>query len=155
MNKINKILRLCAVPLSSGVASVVFFMTPMLWVKDKYYHGFHDIIGFSIFFGLIGAFFGVLVGCPIVLLVDWKLSRSKYRYIFSAMLGALLGWLLLEGAFARNAWNSIWASSIFWFKYAPGKIFAYSSIGLLSGLIYTAFVHLVNKSYPEVEGRCE
>ena len=79
-----------------------------------------------------------------MLLVDWKLSNFKCRYILGAIFGAILGWLLLEGAFARNAWNSIWASSIFWFKYAPGKIFAYSSMGLLSGLIYTAFVHLMN-----------
>ncbi|WP_237707447.1 hypothetical protein, partial [Xanthomonas oryzae] len=63
----------------------------------------------------------------------------------AAIFGALFGWLLLEGAFAKNAWNAIWTSSIFWLKYAPGKVFAYSSIGLLSGLIYTVVVHLINK----------
>uniref|UniRef100_UPI001110D5C9 hypothetical protein n=1 Tax=Xanthomonas oryzae TaxID=347 RepID=UPI001110D5C9 len=83
MKKINKILRLCAVPLSSGVASIVFFMTPMLWTEGKYHLDFHDVIGFFLFFGLISAGFGFLIGCPVVLLVDWKWSRYKFRYVFA------------------------------------------------------------------------
>ncbi|QBG97663.1 hypothetical protein EYC55_22960 [Xanthomonas oryzae] len=144
MTEINRILRLGAVPLSSGIASVIFFSRPI----SSVYSDFAVIFGG---FGLIGAIIGFLIGCPIVLLVDWRWSRFKCRYVVAAVFGALFGWLLLEGAFAKNAWKVIWTSAYFWLEYAPRRISTYSFIGLLSGLIYTFIVNFINKFYPEVK----
>ncbi|MBN6152549.1 hypothetical protein JR065_19630 [Xanthomonas sp. AmX2] len=148
MKGMNGLLRLAAVPVSSGISAALFFMVPYMWGSGTFGEA---SLGGIFLLSAIAVIMGFIVGCPIVLLVDWKWSRYQYRYVIAAVFSALGGWLLLEGAFAKNAWNVIWTSTYFWSELAPRRILIFSAIGLLSGLIYTALVLLINGFVPEVK----
>jgi len=56
--------------------------------------------GLIIFF-LFGLVLTMIVGWPLLILLEWKFSRYRMRYIFGGWICALLAWLFIEGAFFR------------------------------------------------------
>ncbi|QBG93735.1 hypothetical protein EYR26_22440 [Xanthomonas oryzae] len=140
------LLKMIFVPISSGIVTASIFFAIFIEGGDKF-NG-NGVIGAIILAGLISSIVGSLVGCPVVIMVDWKLSRFRSRYVVSAVVGAILGWLLLEGAFAEGAWKKIWTNSYFWQEWAPRRIVFFSAIGLLSGLLYTGFICLLDRLMP-------
>ncbi|WP_207306977.1 hypothetical protein [Xanthomonas oryzae] len=145
----NGLLRMIAVPACAGISSACFFLIPLIG-SDYPYDG--GRLGALVFFAIFGGMMGFIVGCPIILFVDWKWRQYRFRYVVSALLGAILGWLLLDGAFAKNAWINIWSSKYFWFEVAPKRLLGYSIIGLASGLLYTGVVAAINRFVPEIKG---
>lgn len=59
--------RMLAVPLSTAVASCMFFVIPVMSSSGTSVHGALPVLGI---FLIIGAIIGLIVGCPLVLLVD-------------------------------------------------------------------------------------
>jgi len=130
------LMKLLALSLSCGLACVVFFSVYALLSNRE----FDSFVAMPIFF-VIGSVFGGLVGLPVVLLVDWKLSNWRYRYIVIGPFCALAAWLVLEGAFGRGAWEQIWVNQYFWLDWAPKRVVGYMTIGLLSAVIFTGFAN--------------
>ncbi|QBH02356.1 hypothetical protein [Xanthomonas oryzae] len=146
MKKIYFFLKMILVPISSCIVAAAIFFAIFIRSSDKLNNS--GVVGAIILAGLISAIVGSLVGCPVVIIVDWKWSRFRSRYVVSAVVGAILGWLFLEGAFAEGAWKKIWTSSYFWHEWAPRRIVFFSAIGLLSGLLYTGFIFLLDRFMP-------
>lgn len=98
-----------------------------------------ETVCFSLITGMVAAAFGVVLGFPAILFVDALLPNVKFRHVALGAFCAALAWLVVEGAFARDAWSNIWTSSNFWLERAPRRFAAFAIIGLLSGLLY-AFI---------------
>lgn len=137
--------RMLAVPLSTAVASCMFFLIPVMSSSGTSVHGALPVLGI---FLIIGAIIGLIVGCPLVLLVDGIFPRWRLRYIVFGAAGALVGWLVLDGGFARGAWEAIWSNPNFWVDWAPRRLILFSLIGVMSGLLYTAFVRFIDRAIP-------
>ncbi|MEC5080669.1 hypothetical protein [Xanthomonas oryzae] len=139
-------LKMIFVTIASSISSAFIFGLISIFFDEKLIA--IDIFNFMFFGALISAIVGSIVGCPLVIVVDWKWSNFRSRYVVSAVVGAILGWLLLEGAFAKGAWNNLWTDSYFWHKLAPRRVMLFSAIGLLSGLLYTGFICLLDRLMP-------
>lgn len=140
MKRIDLIVKLLALPLSCGIASVLLFASFGV-LSGKELGSFNAM---PLFF-VIGAIFGGVAGLPIVLLVDWKLSSWRYRYIVLGPLSALFAWLIFEGAFGQGAWQKLWVNPYFWMEWAPRRVIIYMTIGLLSATIFTGIVSVVGR----------
>lgn len=145
MSTWNWAARMIAVPLSTAVAGSVFFLVPSLYAKKIPLHGALEVLPFLL---LVGAVLGLIVGCPLVCLIDGMFERWRPRYLVFGALGAVLGWLLMEGAFASGSWDAIWSSRTFWVSWAPKRMLLFSIIGLMSGLLYMALVWLIDRAIP-------
>jgi len=141
----NWIARMIAVPLVVAIVGIIVFVAPSL------YGG-----GFSIramksampLFAIVGAVMGLVVGCPLVYLIDALFARWRFRYLVFGVLGGVVGWLLLEGAFFTGSWGAIWTNSSFWKDWAPIRFIVFSMTGLLSGLFYWLLVSVIDKFIP-------
>ncbi|MGS0515333.1 hypothetical protein ACQR5T_04035 [Xanthomonas oryzae pv. oryzicola] len=69
MNGMNGLLRMIAVPACAGISSACFFLIPLIG-SDYPYDG--GRLGALVFFAIFGGIMGFIVGCPIILFVDWK-----------------------------------------------------------------------------------
>lgn len=98
-----------------------------------------ETVYFSSIIGMVAAAFGAVLGFPAILFVDAFLPNVKFRHVALGAFCAVIAWLVIEGAFARDAWNNIWTSSNFSLERAPKRFAAFAIIGLLSGLLY-AFI---------------
>jgi len=87
----------------------------------------------------------MLVGWPLLALLEWKFHRCKLRYVVGGIICALLSWLFMQGAFFPGAWNNVWTSKHFW---VPRLIFIYSLTGFGAGVFYTAIVAVINWKFP-------
>jgi len=137
----NGILRFLALPICGGSSVVVVF--GCMVSPEKYLEA-----GFVIAFFLLGFALTMIVGWPLLALLEWKFSRYRLRYIFGGLVCSLLAWLLMEGAFFPGAWEQIWAKKSFWKEWVPRRIFLYSAIGLSAGSFYTFIVAIINKKFP-------
>ncbi|WP_133125714.1 hypothetical protein [Xanthomonas prunicola] len=145
MKGMNGFLRLLSVPICAGFGTGIFFLlASIIYQNYTKTNAFESIV----FFGIFGGIMGAVVGCPMIILVEWKGSRLPFKYVLSAIFCAIFGWLLIDGAFAKGALINIWGSSHFWLELAPRRFFLYSLIGLISGLLYTLFVLAINKLFP-------
>jgi len=94
----------------------------------------------------------MIVGWPLLALLEWKFHRYRLRYVFGGWVCSLLAWLLMDGAFFSGAWFKIWTSTYFWTKWAPQRIVFFSLLGLVAGAFYTAIVRLMQKVSHRVLG---
>ncbi|MCC5069416.1 hypothetical protein [Xanthomonas campestris] len=144
MKGMNGFLRMLAVPICAGFGAAMFFLLASFMHGNYFKEG---AAGSMAFFAIFGSIMGAFIGCPLIILVDWKWSKLPCRYVVSAMLGSIFGWLLLDGAFVKGAWVNVWASGYFWSELMPKRLFGYSAIGFISGLFYTGFVALINRFF--------
>lgn len=86
---------------------------------------------------LVAAVLGAFLGLPAIIIVDKLLPDLRFRHIIVAPFCSVLGWLVIEGAFAREGWHRIWTSGSFWIDWAPRRVAVAILIGLLTGIIYT------------------
>ncbi|MGN7839319.1 hypothetical protein [Stenotrophomonas sp. 22385] len=145
MSTWNWAARMIAVPLSTAVAGSVVFLAPSLHAGNV---PLDDALRVLPLFAIIGAVIGLIVGCPLVCLIDGMFERWRLRYLIFGAVGAVLGWLLMEGAFASGSWDAIWSSRTFWMTWAPRRILVFSIIGLMSGLLYMGLVSLIDHAIP-------
>ncbi len=145
MSTWNWAARMIAVPVSTAVAGSVVFLA--LWLHAANIP-LDDAFKALPLFLIIGAVIGLIVGCPLVCLIDGMFERWRFRHVIFGAVGAVLGWLLMEGAFASGAWDAIWTSRTFWMTWAPRRIAVFSIIGLLSGLLYMGMVSLIDRAIP-------
>jgi len=141
----NLFLKFISLPICGGVGTSVGFLMVSLILFKKV--TLHVLVGFMVF-SYLGAILSMIIGWPLYAIVEWGFHKYKYRYIWSGWVCALLAWLLVEGAFFRGGWLSVWTNKSFWLDWAPSRIFVFSVIGLTCGVIYTGAVWLINKKYP-------
>lgn len=132
MNQRIALSKLLAVALSAGICGLLLIGLPLSVNAGT---ALQTVI-FSSIIGMAAAAFGVVLGFPAILIVDALLPHAKFRHLALGAFCAVLAWLVVEGAFARGAWNNIWASSNFWLEHAPRRLAAFAIIGLLAGLLY-------------------
>ncbi len=145
-NSLNRILRYLALPICGGVVVAFAFGSvglPTTIVNAK---------GVGVFF-IAGAVLTMLLGWPLIALLEWRFHSYRLRYVFGGLVCALLTWIFIEGAFFSGAWEKIWTSSHFWSKRAPRGVPFFSLVGLGAGLAYTAIVALINRRFPQGDNR--
>jgi uncharacterized protein YacL len=125
--------KILAVALSAGICGLLLIGLPLSVNAGTEI----ETIYFSSIIGMVAAIFGVVVGFPAILIVDAVLPHAKFRHVALGAFCAVLAWLIVEGAFARDAWNNIWASSTFWIERAPRRLAVFAVIGLLAGILYS------------------
>jgi hypothetical protein len=133
-----------ALSLCGGISSVILFL--MNFATDGVISD--DEIGACSIVFAIGVIVSSLIGWPATALIEWKLPKYRLRYVVAGVACALIGWLLLGGAFGENAWEEIWMNSHFWLR-APRSALFFGLIGLLTGTIYTALFLLIDKFIPQ------
>lgn len=145
MSTWNWIARMLAVPVSTATASCILFLAPSLFAAEMPLHG---ALSATLVFLIVGAIIGLIVGCPLVCLIDGMFARWRFRYLIFGAVGAVVGWLLMEGAFAGGAWDAVWTNPTFWMDWAPRRALFFSIIGVMSGLFYMALVKLIDRVIP-------
>jgi len=137
----NCISKFVALPFCGGGSVVVAFGSVNFSVNGVE-------IGFVIAFFVMGFVLTMIVGWPLLALLEWKFHRCRLRYIFGGVLCALLTWLFMEGAFFSGGWENVWSNASFWNKWAPRWLVFYSLLGLGAGALYTAIVAAINWKFP-------
>lgn len=113
-------------PLSAAVAGTLNFLSSGALVGG---HSLDGAMKTAPVFLAVGAVIGAIVGCPLVCLLEDLLWRIRGKHVAAGAVGAVLGWLLLEGAFA-------------------------GATDVLSGSLYTLLVILIGRVIPrKVHGR--
>jgi len=125
--------KILAVALSAGIAGALLIGAPLGVTAGTAL----ESIYFSSIIGIVAAVFGVILGFPAILTADAFFPHAKLRHVALGAVCAVLAWLVVEGAFARGAWNNIWASGSFWLNWAPKRVAAFVVIGLVGGVLYT------------------
>jgi len=125
----NRTLRFLALPICGGGAVAAAFNS------------------FGLFF-VVGFVLTMLVGWPLLALLEWKFHRCRLRYVIGGLVCSLLAWLLMDGAFFPGAWEKIWTSSYFWTEWAPRRMGFFSLLGLGAGALYTFIVAAIDRKFP-------
>ncbi|WP_183032230.1 hypothetical protein [Cupriavidus sp. UME77] len=139
MTSRNRIFRFLALPICGGVTLPLPFI-----VYSMAKEGAFELGGALLFF-LIGTVLAAVVGWPLLVLIEWRFSQYRFRYIIGGLVCALLAWIFLEGAFYTGAWEKIWTNPKFWHEWAPRRIVLFSSVGLGAGVLYSGIVAIINK----------
>lgn len=124
--------KILAVALSAGITGALLIGVPFSVTAGTAL----ETVYFSSIIGIVAAVFGVILGFPAILAADAFFPHAKRRHVALGAVCAVLAWLVVEGAFARGAWNNIWASSSFWLNWAPKRVAAFVIIGLVAGVLY-------------------
>lgn len=125
--------KILAVALSAGIAGALLIGVPFSVAAGTAL----ETVCFSSIIGIVAAAVGVILGFPAILTADAFFPHAKLRHVALGAVCSVLAWLVVEGAFARGAWNNIWASNSFWLKWAPKRVAAFLVIGLVAGVLYT------------------
>jgi len=140
----NRALRFLALPLCGGSSVAIGFcvvgMFPMEMTAE-------NIGGIFLFF-IIGSILTMIVGWPLLALLEWQFHRYRLRYVLGGLVCSLLAWLLVDGAFFSGAWKKIWTSSYFWTEWAPRRMVFFSLLGLGAGALYTFIVAAIDRKFP-------
>jgi len=96
---VNRILRFTTLPICGGLALVITFggvgaFSGALTIERA---------GALSFFFVIGTILTMIVGWPLLALLEWKFHRYKLRYVVGGIICALLSWLFIQGAFFPSA----------------------------------------------------
>ncbi|MBN0564848.1 hypothetical protein JTM29_24730 [Pseudomonas aeruginosa] len=100
----NMFLKFMALILCGGASVAIAFMRFKVLMEPEV----------ALIFFTIGAVISLIVGVPLLLLLEWRFHRYRLRYVVGGLVCSLLGWLIFEGAFFPGAWEKIWTSSFFW-----------------------------------------
>lgn len=141
----NWFARMAAVPVCTAIVGCLVFLLPSIYAGVV---PLGDALAVGVAFAAVGAVLGVILGCPLVLLLDDALWKITARYVVAGTLGGIIGWLLLEGAFAGGAWKAIWTNPDFWLQWAPRRLLVFAGIGAASGTLYTLMVHVIECLLP-------
>ncbi|MER0783928.1 hypothetical protein AAA534_14470 [Pseudomonas aeruginosa] len=133
----NMFLKFMALILCGGASVAIAFMRFKVLMEPEV----------ALIFFTIGAVISLIVGVPLLLLLEWRFHRYRLRYVVGGLVCSLLGWLIFEGAFFPGAWEKIWTSSFFWNQWAPRRAAVFSVIGLCAGTAYTIATVLIDKKF--------
>jgi len=140
----NRTLRFLALPLCGGSSlSIGVFVVAVFNMEIT-----ADHIGGIFLFFIIGSILTMIVGWPLLALLEWKFHCCRLRYVLGGLVCSLLAWLLIDGAFFPGAWEEIWTSSYFWTEWAPRRMVFFSLLGLGAGAFYTGIVAAINRKFP-------
>jgi len=145
MKKITKnlILRIFALPACGGLIVTLGLSLPYFLYTSDYSHASGML---SLFF--LAALISAIIGWPLLALIQWKLSRYKWRYIIGGLVCSTAIWLLLDMPIFPSNWSK-WSDADFMLHYAWRRLIFFSCFGLVSGSLYTGAVAMINKYVPE------
>lgn len=138
----NTALRILGLPACGGVVVILGISLPYIFYTSDYSH----LLGLLTMF-FIGAFVSAIVGWPLLALVEWKLSKNRFRYIIGGIACSTGIWLLLDMPIFPKDWGK-WSDVNFLLHYALRRFIFFSIFGLVSGCLYTGVVALIDKYIP-------